>query len=177
MTPIVSRQTAKGFVEVGINLACGGYVATCDGKPVSLAATGIESVPELLSKPYSKSIGTALKKIGYTHCLGQRIGLYEAEAEQLVTAYRAAADTDPVTLCLRRESLVREISLLLDMAHDDHVSSIEKASAGKYTKPTDRTEEIKKARAALADFDAKYPKVVAKIEKDRRESVERNMWN
>jgi hypothetical protein len=178
MTPIVSRQTAKGFVEVGIDLARGGYLAMSDGKPVSLASTGIESVPELLGKPFSKAIGEALQKIGYTHCLGRRIGLYEAEAEQLVAAYRAAADADPVTLRMRREALTRAISYLLEMAHDDHVASIEQASAsGRYTKPEDRAAEIEKARTELAEFDAKHPEIAAAIETDRRGSVERNMWN
>jgi hypothetical protein len=175
MTPIVSRQGVNGLIEIGFEH--GDYAATLDGKPVPhMSAAGIQSAEELLQSgsEYSRKLGAGLNQRGYTHVLGSVVGLYVAEVEQL----RAAVAIDPVMLRRCRDSLTRDITYLLDAAHEDHVSSIERASStGKYSKPVDRKDEIAKARAALAEFDAKHPEIVAAIENERRQSVERNMWN
>ena len=177
MTAIVTRQTAKGMIEISLD-ETGNFQARLDGKSVSLSIAGIQTVEELLSKPYNRATGEHLQKTGYTHLLGSKVAIHADEAAKLDAAARQEAEINPNILRSRRERLVDEINYLGDAAHEDHVASIERASAtGVYRKPADNSAALEKARAALADFDAAHPEIVAAIEQERQESIERNMWN
>lgn len=178
MVAIVSRQTAKGIIEVDLDETCN-FRARIDGKSVpNFSIAGIQTVEELLSKPYSRKVGEHLRKAGFSHLLGSTVALHADEVDRLNAAFDAAKETNPHTLRSRRESLVHEINRLGDTAHDDHVEAIERASAtGRYRQPDDRIAEIAKAQAALAEFDAAHPEIVAEIQREHAESVKRNMWN
>lgn len=91
------------------------------------------------------------------------------EVQAMIDALQAEIDACPVAQMARltetRQSLSSDLIYILDAAHEAHYNAVEQMSANGFAKRNARDFEFeeKSARAALADFDAAHPDVVAAI--------------
>lgn len=111
-----------------------------------------------------------------------RVALKQDRVDQvraIITQIQSEIDADPVAqmqkLIAERNKLSRNLSYILDAAHEDHVNRVEHMSAHGFAHASKRDFEAeeKSARAALAAFDAAHPDTVAKIKADAEAEIER----
>lgn len=151
---------------------------TLGGKPIA----GPSSRPELLPAPQG----------GLTHYIGGKppIGLTTAEAEHISAALQAMRDawkqTEAAQPILERERIARLRRERQDLIAqyrglcDEQTYQFERAhdrqDATAYAIRERYDAQIAAAAAAVTAFDAAHPDVLAAIEAENAESLERNRW-
>ena len=170
MTTITTPSGIK--IEVEVKEYCGMAVAYG-----SIPSKGIKR--ESLSRPEparAGSPGTHQARIGR-----HMIALGADQAAILESAFGEFEAGCPAiqaaNLRSERQSLSLALAGLLDEQHESGRRAIERAGAeGVYREPRDLTPEIDAARAALAEFDAAHPEVIAAEEAEKKAATERAMW-
>lgn len=77
-----------------------------------------------------------------------------------------------------RAELVDNLNSLIAQDHDDHEARIERAmQTGIAPNVKDYTAQIATAKQKLADFDAAHPAILAAIEKEHQENIDRHFWD
>lgn len=111
-----------------------------------------------------------------------KVGLRQDKLDLINAAKKevqAEIDADPEVKMRgsikEREALARDIAYIVEAAHEDHVSRVERMSANGFAGKSKRDyaayESV--AREKLAKFDADNPDVIAKIKKDHASDIQR----
>ena len=113
---IIERSVARGHVRVGV--IGWRFVAELNDRRVrALAHNDIASVQDLAASRYTVRQATQLREGGYSHLLGDRIGLLPGEARIL----REVANGTPEGLVIHRAKLIEALEKEKD---DDEVDEV-----------------------------------------------------
>lgn len=137
----------------------------------AIAYASVAGKRELMSNP---AMLKAPAKVGDKIIVASigKVGLTQERLDQvraMMAAVQAEIDARPEAqmrkLITQRERLAAAIGYILDAAHEAHVRFIERASANGFAKhpARDFASEEQAARAALSEFDAAHPDVVATV--------------
>lgn len=141
--------------------------ASIDGKMQTM------SKPAMLTPPKKVGDVTVVAHIGNIGLTQERLDM----VQQMIGALQAEINARPAVqlrkLTAQRNLLAENIGHIIDAAHEDHMRYIEQASEHGFAKRGARDYETEEqaARAALAEFDAAHPEVIAKIEADKAERI------
>lgn len=160
---IFTRETSKGTLTAELSQGMGNTTTlklVLNGKQV------VDGVPGVVSRTQAAKLPKE-----FTHILGA----YPLRADE-IAAYDAARKAQPRTVDLRRQREM--LALTLQGAQDEERAAKAAAwDAGNETAAVAGTSQtVKDAEAALADFDATHPEVVAAIRQEKAEMAERNRW-
>lgn len=148
-TWIIERDVARGRVRIGV--IGWRFVAELQDRRVALAHNDIASVQDLAASRYTARQATQLRDGGYSHLLGDRIGLLPGEARIL----REVVAGTPEGLAIYRARLIEALEKEKD---DDEVDEV---ITGLAQHGDEHALRVSPARQALLDFDREHPQVVA----------------
>jgi len=156
-TWIIDRSVARGHVRIGV--VGWRFAAELNGRRVALAHNDIASVQELAASRYTARQATQLRDGGYSHLLGDRIGLLPGEARILTEV----AMGTPEGLAIHRAKLIEA----LEKEADDG-GEVDEVITGLTHHGDEHVLRVTPARQALLDFDRQHPQVAA-AKRDRSE--------
>jgi len=149
-TWIIDREGARGRVRIGV--VGWRFVAELNLRRVALAHNDIASVQDLAASRYTVRQATQLRDAGYSHLLGERVGLLPGEARILSEVVRGT----PEGLAIHRAKLVEALAKEAD---DD--GDVDDVITGLAQHGDEHALRVTPARQALLDFDRLHPQVAA----------------
>jgi hypothetical protein len=147
-TWIIERNVARGRLRIGV--VGWRFAAELNDRRVALAHNDIASVQELAASRYTTRQAVTLRDGGYSHLLGDRIGLLPGEARIL---NEVAAGT-PEGLAIHRAKLIEA----LEKERDDG-ADVEDVVTGLAQHGDEHALRVSPARQALLEFDRLHPQV------------------
>src|SRR5580693_2400171 len=102
-TWIIERNVARGHLRIGV--VGWRYAAELNDRRVALTHNDISSVQELAASRYTARQAVTLRDSGYSHLLGDRIGLLPGEARIL----QEVAAGSPEGLTIHRAKLIEAL--------------------------------------------------------------------
>jgi hypothetical protein len=150
-TWIIERTVARGRLRVGV--VGWRFAAELNDRRVALAHNDIASVQELAASRYTARQAVQLRDGGYSHLLGDRIGLLPGEARIL----SEVAAATPEGLAIHRAKLIEA----LDNEADAGGEEVDEVVTGLAQHGDEHALRVSPARQALLDFDRLHPQVAA----------------
>ena len=147
---IIERGVERGRLRIGVT--GWRFVAELNLRRVALAHNDIASVQELAASRYTARQATQLRTGGYSHLLGDRIGLLPGEAKILNEVARGT----PEGHAIHRAKLIEA----LEKERDDG-DEVEAVVTGLTHHGDEHALRVSPARQALLDFDSAHPQVAA----------------
>ncbi len=165
--------TASNGTEIKVEV--GEYLDRAIATAYVAGKRELQSAPTMLKAPTkvgNKIIVANIGKVGLTQ---EQLDQVRTTMAEVQAGIDARPDVQMRRLIAERNRLAAEVRLILDAAHDEHVRYIERASANGFAKRSvrDFAAEEQAARAALAEFDAAHPDVVAEITTAQAEATAR----
>jgi len=158
-----------------IEIVVGEYLDSATAAAYVAGRRELQSAPAMLKTPAKIGDNLIVANIGKVGLTQDRLDQVRAMMAAMQAEIDARPDVQMRKLVAQRKRLVAEISYTLDAAHEDHVRYIERASANGFARRSTRdfAAEVQSARAALAEFDAAHPDVVAKIAAEKADATAR----
>ena len=147
-TWIIERAVARGHLRIGV--VGWRYAAELNDRRVALAHNDIASVQELAASRYTARQAVTLREGGYSHLLGDRIGLLPGEARIL----QEVSAGSPEGLTIHRAKLIE--ALEKETVDGDDADDV---VTGLAQHGDEHALRVSPARQALLDFDRQHPQV------------------
>ena len=113
----------------------------------------------------------------YFWCGGRAIrNTHREQMESMISSGKAAYRLTPAGLREYRSFLTERIRCASAAAADERTANFHRFDTGEGMGRNAYDEKAETARAELASFDAEHPEILAAIDAEKAEAIERNFW-